>query len=364
MAPSSSNSAPAPVVGGVSETKPTAGSTANEPAAGSNTNTTSTSQADATKARFNQPVGIASDSNGNLYVADSGNYTIRKIASSGVVTTLAGSPGISGDADGTGPAARFGNLKGLAVDAAGNVYVVDSNAIRKIAPSGAVSTVAGMPAASGDADGSGAAARFNQPWGIASDAAGNLYVADGGNYLIRKITPAGVVTTYAGTRGMRGTANGMRDAATFLGPQGIAIDPAGSLYVTDWYGPPAPNIPEGSTFIRKIAASGQVSTMAGNFNGETGPALFLDTFAITADASGNVYLAAGRSVRKVSSSGATSTIAGPTDQFDSLYGITIDGAGNLFVSDTSANAIDKVTQDGSITLVAGKRGEAGSTDAP
>ncbi|WP_324106400.1 hypothetical protein [Noviherbaspirillum sp.] len=355
---------PAPVVGGVSETKPAAGSAANEPAAGSNTTNTSTSQADATKARFNHPVGIASDSNGNLYVADSGNYTIRKIASSGVVTTLAGSPGISGDADGTGPAARFGNLKGLAVDAAGNVYVVDSNAIRKITPSGAVSTVAGTPAASGDADGSGAAARFNQPWGIASDAAGNLYVADGGNYLIRKITPAGVVTTYAGRRGMRGTANGMRDAATFLGPQGIAIDPAGSLYVTDWYGPPAPNIPQGSTFIRKIAASGQVSTMAGNFNGEAGPALFLDTFAITADASGNVYLAAGRSVRKVSSSGAASTIAGPTDQFDSLYGIMIGGAGNLFVADTSANAIDKVTPDGSITLVAGKPGEAGSADVP
>lgn len=321
-------------------------------------------QADATQARFNQPLGIAVDGSGTIYVADSANYTIRRIAPSGVVTTLAGSPGLSGTADGTGAAARFRVLKGIAIDASGNVYAVDDSAIRKITPGGTVTTLAGTPGVTGDADGSGMAARFNHPWGIASDAAGNLYVADSENYLIRKVTPAGVVTTFAGTRGMRGTANGTGATATFLGPQGIAIDPSGNLYVTDWYGPPAPNIPQGSTFIRKIAAGGTVSTMAGNFNSDVAPALLLDTFAIAADASGNVYLAAGRSVRKVSSSGALSTIAGPTDTFDSLQGIAIDGVGNLVVSDTSANAIDKVTQDGGITLVAGKPGEAGSADVP
>ncbi|WP_324104301.1 hypothetical protein [Noviherbaspirillum sp.] len=321
-------------------------------------------QADATQARFNQPLGIAIDGGGNIYVADSGNYTIRKIAPSGVVTTLAGSPGLSGAADGTGAAARFKILKGIAVDAAGNVYAVDDGTIRKVTAGGTVTTLAGLAGATGDADGTGAAARFNHPWGIAVDAAGNLFVADSDNYLIRKVTPAGVVTTHAGTRGMRGTADGTRATATFLGPQGIAIDPSGSLYVTDWYGPPAPNIPQGSTFIRKITASGIVSTMAGNFNSEVAPALILDTFAIAADASGNVYLASGRSVRKMSSSGTLSTVVGPTNTFDSLQGITIDDAGNLYVADTSANAIDKVTQSGNITLVAGKPGEAGSVDVP
>lgn len=320
--------------------------------------------ADATNARFNQPLGIAVDSGGNLYVADALNNTIRKIAPSGVVTTLAGSPGVSGNADGIGAAARFSFLKGIAVDSAGNVYAVDNSAIRKITPAGVVTTLAGASGVLGDADGAGATARFSRPWGIAVDAAGNLYVADTGNFLVRKITPAGVVSTHAGTRGMRGTANGSAASATFLGPMGIAIDTGGNLYLTDWFGPPAPNIPEGSTFIRRIAADGGVTTMAGNFNGETGPAAFSDTFALAADGAGNVYVAALRSVRKVSPTGTISILAGPSDQFQVLDGIAIDGSGTLFVTDESNHTISRVTQAGTITLVAGKPGESGSTDEP
>lgn len=320
--------------------------------------------ADATQARFNQPFGIARDSTGNLYVADAGNYTIRKITPSGTVVTLAGSAGASGSADGGGASARFGFLKGLTVDAVGNLYVVDGNAIRRITANGVVTTIAGVPGIQGDTDGPGAVARFTQPWGITADSTGNLYVADTGNLLIRKITPAGDVSTHAGTRGMRGTANGSTGTATFLGPRGIARDPANNLYLTDWLGPPAPMIPEGSTFVRRVGTDGTVSTMAGSFGGEAGGPVFRDTFAIAADAGGNAYVAAMSSVRRVSSSGAITTMAGPVAQFQSLLGAAIDSDGNLYVADNSAHTINRIAPDGTVTLIAGQPGQAGSIDVP
>ncbi|WP_420475669.1 hypothetical protein [Noviherbaspirillum sp. ST9] len=318
---------------------------------------------DATQARFNQPLGLARDSSGNLYVADSANHTIRKIAPSGAVTTLAGTAGISGSNDGAGAAARFSALKGLAVDSGGNVYAVDNSAIRKISPLGVVTTLAGVAGELGDADGTGSAARFRRPWGIAVDAAGNVFVADTENVLVRRITPAGAVSTFAGTRGMRGRADGSAATATFLGPMGIAIDAGGNLYLTDWFGPPAPNIPEGSTFIRRIGADGAVSTMAGTLNGETGPGAFMDTFAITTDGSGNVFVAAMRSVRRVSATGVITAVATGTD-FQSLNGIAMDGAGILYVTDVSSHTVSRVTQGGDVTLVAGKTGEPGTANTP
>jgi hypothetical protein len=307
---------------------------------------------------------MAIDASGNLYIADAGNNTVRKITPGGNVSTLAGSAGLSGTADGTGAAARFGFLKGIAVDKAGNVYAIDNNAVRRISSTGVVTTLAGAAAITGDADGSGAAARFNQPWGVAVDATGNVYVADTDNYLIRKITPSGMVSTHAGTRGMRGTANGSAASATFLGPRGIAINAAGRMFITDWLGPPAPNIPEGSTFIRKIDENGTVSTVAGNYGGETGPALFRDTSAIAADAADNVYVAAMRTVRRVSPNGTVSTVAAPTDRFQTLEGIAIATDGTLYVADSADHTVSRITQDGVITLIAGQPEQAGSADVP
>ena len=309
-------------------------------------------------------MGIARDSSGNLYVADSANHTVRRISSTGVVTTLAGLAGTGGSNDGSGAAARFSALRGIAVDGAGNVYVVDNSAIRKISTAGIVTTLAGASGVLGDADGAGAAARFRRPWGIAVDASGNVFVADTENSLVRRISPSGEVGTLAGTRGMRGRADGSTASATFLGPVGIAIDTTGNLYLTDWFGPPAPNIPEGSTFIRRIGTDGAVSTMAGTMNGENGPGAFMDTFAITADGSGNVFVAAVSSVKRVSATGTITTVAGPTTQFQSLIGMAIDGAGNLYVTDMSNHTVSRVAPSGEIILVAGKPGEPGSANAP
>src|SRR5439155_4578269 len=145
---------------------------------------------------FAYPYATAVDGAGNVYVADTYNYTVRNITPAGVVTTLAGLAGEDGSTDGTGSYARFSYLFGIAVDGAGNVYVTDLyNTIRKITPAGVVTTLAGTPGVHGSADGAGSAAQFWQPWGIAVDSAGIVYVADQANSTIRKITRAGVVTS-------------------------------------------------------------------------------------------------------------------------------------------------------------------------
>ena len=178
---------------------------------------------------------MAVDSAGNVYVADSNNETIRKITPSAVVSTLAGLAGSSGSVDGTGNAARFFQPTGVTVDGAGNLYVADSlnNTIRKITPPAVVSTLAGLAGTNGSADGTGNLARFNDPFGVAVDGAGNVYVADSLNNTVRKITPSAVVSTLAGLAGSRGSADGTGSDARFYFPQGVAVDNAGSVYMAD-----------------------------------------------------------------------------------------------------------------------------------
>ena len=194
-------------------------------------------------AAFQTPSGVAVDSSGTVYVADAGNNRIRKITPAGVVTTLAGS-GVTGFADGTGSAAQFYFPAGVAVDSDGMVYVADSNnnRIRKITPAGVVTTLAGS-GTYGFADGTGSAAQFYNPQGVVVDSAGTVYVADSSNQRIRKITPAGAVTTLAGS-GVAddpymdnliegGFADGTGGDAQFNNPRGVAVDSAGTVYVAD-----------------------------------------------------------------------------------------------------------------------------------
>ena len=177
-------------------------------------------------AKFSSPTGIAVDSNGYVYVADTDNGTIRRITPSGEATTVAGTPGVTGAADGTGSAASFHFPQGVAVDRDGIVYVADTDngTIRKMTPDGVVTTFAGVAQSPGFADGTGSAARFSAPKGIATDAAGNLYVADSGNHVIRKVTPAGAVSTLAGSVAIEGSADGAGVAARFTQPAGIAVE--------------------------------------------------------------------------------------------------------------------------------------------
>jgi sugar lactone lactonase YvrE len=194
-----------------------------------------------TNARFFNPYGIASDTNTNLYVADTLNQVIRKITPLGtnwVVTKIAGFPSVGGSTDGTNEAARFNAPAGVAVGSDGSLYVADftNNTIRKITAYGTnwvTSTFAGAPRISGSADGPGPNARFNQPLGIATDSSGHVYVADSGNNTIRRITPAGVVSTIAGAPGFFGTADDVGTAARLNLPSGIAVDASGAVYISD-----------------------------------------------------------------------------------------------------------------------------------
>jgi len=240
-------------------------------------------------AQFELPWGTVVDNNGIIYVSDFQGQTIRKISSGGVVTTLAGSPLRQGSTDGTGSAARFQGPAGIAVDTSGNIYVADSNnnTIRKVTPAGVVITVAGQAGVTGSTDGPASTALFKVPYGVAVDGSGNIYVADTGNRTIRKITSAGVVSTIAGTTGVGGSADGIGRAAQFSYPWGIATDSSGNVYVAD----------TGANTIRKISPAGVVTTLAGlaGTAGATdgiGPAALLNgPDGIALDSSGNLYIA-------------------------------------------------------------------------
>lgn len=265
-------------------------------------------------ARFTAPASSVLDSAGNLYVNDF--YAIRKVTPAGVVTTLAGSVGNAGYADGTGTAARFNTLWGLAIDPAGNLYTLSGSAIRKITPAGVVTTLAGSDGNSGTTDGAGAAARLGSgPLIMGSD--GLLYLADG-NHTIRKITLDGVVSTWVGKPGGECvpdlhyprclSIDGKGSAAAFQQVTALGADRSGNIFAADNY------------TVRKITPDGTVTTLAGTFDmvgstdGSGASARFQYPRALVSDASGALYVADTNAIRKVTPAGQVSTIAGSTEQ--------------------------------------------------
>lgn len=279
------------------------------------------------QARFSYDTyGVAADAAGNVYVADGSNNCIRKITPEGVVSTLAGDT-IIGNRDGTGKDARFNYPHGLAVDGSGNIFVADAanNLIRKIAPAGVVTTVAGS-GAKGLTNGTGIAAAFDFPADLVIDGVGNLYVSDGNNRCIRKIAPNREVTTFATGFGF---------------PEGITMDVAGNLFVAD----------AGSGVIRKVTPAGVVSVLTGSLarrdhvDGKLADALFHTPEGIAIDKDGNLYVGElYPAIRRISPDGIVSTIAGSgtinfldarglNARFGEPSGVAVDGAGNIFIAD-------------------------------
>jgi sugar lactone lactonase YvrE len=334
-------------------------------------------------ARFNSPSGVTVDRDGNVYVADTGNGFIRKITPDREVITVAGGAPQYDGPDGRGREVRFGSIRGLAADAEGNVVIADAgyHSVRKLSRDGAVTTVAGtrsLPV--GHADGDAAQARFNSPAGLALDGQGNVYIADTGNQVIRKLTPAGLVTTVAGSPGASGNVDGNGSAARFSAPTGIALDSAGNIYVSD----------QGTHCIRKINAAGDVVTLAGgtgvpsgsgSIDGSGRNARFYSPGGISVDESGNIYVADTRNntIRRVTPDGNVTTMAGSAfsdlgsgegsndgvggnARFKAPMDVVVAPDGNLLIADAGNQTIRKVTPGAVVTTWAGLAGGAGFVD--
>ncbi len=278
-------------------------------------------------ARFSTPGGLRVDKSGSIYVADSENFAVRKVTRDGVVTTVAGVPGTSGSTDGPAATALFAGIGGVAFDASGNLFVADSGnfTIRKITPAGVVSTLAGVAGTRGDVDGAGSLARLYDPQNLAVDGAGTIYVADGQGNVIRRITPAGVVSTLAGS-GAAGSADGTGVAAQFNDPTGVAVDASGTIYVAD----------NGNDTIRVVTPAGAVTTLAGSplsagsADGSGSAARFDSPAGLGVDGSGNLFVAdsGGDTIRKVTPGGFVSTVAGVAGAAGSVDGLALNSRFN------------------------------------
>ena len=340
----------------------------------------------ASAAALNMATGVAVDPAGNLYIADSGNMRVRKIpnvaGTNPSIATAAGNGTLSFGGDGgQGNLAELYFPQGVAVGADGSVYFADTNnnVVRKVTPGGVISTIAGNGTAGSSGDGgAGASAQLNSPEGVAVDASGNVYIADSGNNRVRKVTPSGTISTFAGNGTAGSTGDGSAAASAELyAPFGLTLDAAGNLYITEFTG----------DRVRKVSAStGVISTVAGDgiggYTGDGGPAVNAELDApkgLAVDASGNIYIAdsVNNVVRRVTPAGAISTAVGTggsgfagdlgpasAAQLNNPTGLAMDSAGNLYITDGSTR-VRRVFPDGIILTIAGNgtRGYSGDGGA-
>lgn len=324
----------------------------------------------ASVAKLKAPQSMVKDAAGNLYIADAGNFRIRKINTAGIISTIAGNgtPGFSGDG-GAATAAQMLSVTGICIDGAGNLYIADlpNHRVRKISTSGIITTVAGngMPGFAGDG-GAAIAAQLNQPSDVAIDAAGNLYIADKNNNRVRKVTSSGTISTYAGDAsvGFSGDGGAATDAE-LSGPTGLGVDGAGNLYIAD----------QMNGRIRRVNSAGIIETVAGNgvfgYAGDgaaaTSAALY-QPVDVHADGAGNLWISDQNNdrIRKVNAAGIISTIAGngisgfagdggtaTAAQMDAPGGVYVDAGGNVYFADQTNNRVRVVNTSGIINTVSG-----------
>ncbi len=333
----------------------------------------------ATAAQLNTPEAVAVDASGNVYIADTANNVVRQISAKGVIGTLAGNgtAGFGGDG-GAATSAQLSSPQGVAVDASGNVYVSDTaNArVRKIS-GGTITTVAGSGTQGYAGDGAAASsAQLSAPVGLTVDKSGNLYIADVDDSVVRKVSTGGIITTVAGngSQGYSGD-TGPATGAMLSGPQGVAVDASGNLYISDSL----------NGVVREVTASGTISTFAGNgidgYSGDGGPARaaeFGSPAGIAVDSAGNVYIAdSGSRIRKVFTSGIIETIAGSgvrgysgdggaatSATINGAAGLALDSKGDIFIADAANNAIRELAATGSgLSISAVTNGASNQTGA-
>jgi uncharacterized protein (TIGR03437 family) len=325
--------------------------------AGNGTNGFSGDAGAATGAQLSSPVAIAIDKAGTLDIADQGNNRIRQV-SAGTISTVAGNGtnGYTGDG-GKGSSAELSSPTGVAIDSSGIFYIADfsNSLVRKVTSSGTISTAAGNYTLGAGYSGDGAAAadaQLKQPAGVVLDAAGNLYISDFGNNVIRKVTSGGTITTFAGN-GVAGYSGdgGLATSASLNGPRGIAVDASGNLYIADTV----------NHRIRKVAADGTIGTVAGigtaGFSGDLNratSAALNSPRGVAVDASGNLYIADSLNsrIRRVAANGAIATVAGsgrigysgdggPATNASLFFpsGVAVDATGNVYIADTQSSAV-------------------------
>jgi uncharacterized protein (TIGR03437 family) len=311
----------------------------------------------ATAATLSNPRGIALDASGNLFIVDTGNQRVRKISLSGIISTVAGNgvAGFSGDG-GPATAASLNSPNAVAVDASGNLYIADvaNQRIRKVSSSGIITTIAGTgnPTYSGDG-GPATSASLQYPFGVAVDGTGNLFIADMSNNRIRKVSSSGIITTVAGS-GISGYSGdgGPATAAGIFQPRGVFADRTGNLFIAD----------SGNNRVRMVAANGIITTVAGDGSfvaskdGVPATSVSVMPFAVCLDAvTGDLYIGEMQRVRKVSTAGVITTVAGngsfgfngdlipaTAAAIYNVYGIAADAAGNLFITDSDNQRIREV----------------------
>jgi sugar lactone lactonase YvrE len=333
----------------------------------------------ATSAQLSSPTGVAVDKAGNLFIADEGNNCVRKATPGGVISTVAGNGtwGYGGDG-GAATSAQLYYPQGAAVDTAGNLFIADTwnYRVRKVTPGGVISTVAGNGTQSYSGDGGAAtSSQLYNPSGVAVDAAGNLFIADQGNNCVRAVTPGGVISTVAGngTQGYSGN-GGAATSSQLYNPSGVAVDAAGNLFIAD----------QGNNCVRAVTPGGVISTVAGNgtqgYSGDGGAATSaqLNTpTGVVVDTAGNLFIAdqGNNCVRAVTPGGVISTVAGngvwgysgnggaaTSAQLNTPTGVAVDTAGNLFIADQGNNCVREVTPRGVISTAAGNGTQGYSGD--